>query len=69
MARDLDLLLLMLLDPCLTTDEALREATAVAFRGRPVEFPAPRRPLALAGTRRKGPADDPAWVTGHGSCI
>jgi hypothetical protein len=41
MDRDLDLLTALLLDPCLTTGEAIREAAA-RRRTREVERPAPR---------------------------
>ncbi len=50
--RDHDVLTLLLLDPCLTTDEAIREA--VARQGRPVE---PRERDAVRRGKRGVPRD------------
>jgi hypothetical protein len=69
MDRDLELLTALLLDPCLTTDEAVREAAAAGFQDRTRPLPEPRRPRTRPDHRRNRPEDDPAWVAGHGSCI
>ena len=53
MNRDLDLLTLLLLDPCLTTDEARREVAAREGRNRPAaELPAIAEPREMQGKRR-----------------
>jgi hypothetical protein len=69
MDRDLELLTALLLDPCLTTDEAVREAAAAGFQGREQPPAEPRRPRTRPDRGRTATAGDPAWVAGHGSCI
>lgn len=53
MDRELDVLTLLLLDPCLTTDEATREAAAANGRSRPeAAAPHPAEPLEMRTSRR-----------------